>query len=276
MAAPKNMFADLIPQAQADGGMSQEERINLQASGAPILRADRDPFRFIKDPVARDKARASSMNNASKSQIKAQPDIDKLDKQIADADDFATRNERLRPDGSLLNRAKNWLTNWGGDSDLTRMNQLQANAARQQRQAGEGATSDYEGKLYFSMVGGADKPYGANVGFANGQKVWGQVQKSKFAFRDAFVATNGTLLGADQMWNQYRRENPIFVAGKVDKWGNPVVNRNVRNWNDWLATKANNYMATRNRPKAAPAAARPAAPRSGGNPVYDINGNRIR
>lgn len=258
--------------AANDGGMSQDERIQLQASGAPILRADRDPYRFIKDQKTRDKTRSSMTNNAAKELSKSSMALSKLDKSDQDLADFEVRNERLKPSGTVAGKVYNWFAGWGGNSDVSRMNAISQDQARQQRQPGEGAASDFEGRIYQKVVGGPDKPYGANVGYVRAQKAWNEVQRARQGFRESFVATNGTMLGADAMWQQYRRENPIFQAGKVDAYGNPVLNPARKNWSSWMSGKANNYL---NRGKTPQAPARPQG-KSGGVPVYDINGKRVQ
>src|SRR3546814_7673693 len=78
------------------------------------------------------------------------------------------------------------------------------------RQPGEGAVSDFEGKLFAKMAGGYNRPYGTNVAFAQAGKSLAQRQIDMQQFREAYLQANGTLVGADTEWSKYRDANPIL------------------------------------------------------------------
>src|SRR3546814_6815921 len=78
------------------------------------------------------------------------------------------------------------------------MEQLSLGMARGMRQPGEGAVSDFEGKLFAKMAGGYNRPYGTNVAFAQAGKSLAQRQIDMQQFREAYLQANGTLVGRSE------------------------------------------------------------------------------
>src|SRR3546814_16910045 len=84
----------------------------------------------------------------------------------------STRTDTLFPYTTLFRSFKDAL----GNDELSRMEQLSLGMARGMRQPGEGAVSDFEGKLFAKMAGGYNRPYGTNVAFAQAGKSLAQRQ----------------------------------------------------------------------------------------------------
>src|SRR3546814_12038389 len=93
------------------------------------------------------------------------------------------------------------------------------------RQPGEGAVSDFEGKLFAKMAGGYNRPYGTNVAFAQAGKSLAQRQIAMQQFREAYLQANGTLVGADTEWSKYRDANPILHKDGTQ--------RQAQHWSEW-------------------------------------------
>src|SRR3546814_3659434 len=85
---------------------------------------------------------------------------------LAALSEFEDLNDAVRPTGGVVNKVSNWFKDALGNDELSRMEQLSLGMARGMRQPGEGAVSDFEGKLFAKMAGGYNRPYGTNVAFA--------------------------------------------------------------------------------------------------------------
>src|SRR3546814_20629621 len=85
---------------------------------------------------------------------------------LAALSEFEDLNDAVRPTGGVVNKVSNWFKDALGNDELSRMEQLSLGMARGMRQPGEGAVSDFEGKLFAKMAGGYNPPYGTNVASA--------------------------------------------------------------------------------------------------------------
>jgi hypothetical protein len=246
-------------QAELEGYRKQElaapktyddpARIALRQRGIPRLPAVQDPYLPINDPKQRDMARRSAVADGNKVFLKTAPDIDKARKNLLDISEFESLNESIRPTGSFLDSAYQTARGWLGDGDRTRMDQLSTNMARQQRQPGEGAVSDFEGKMFQRMVGNKGQPGSSNSQFAAASRIVSQRAIDHRRFQENFLATNSTLIGAEDTWQKYLTANPMFTRdGKLQP---------VKPFSEWLAGgfKRNQKLpnpppGTRNKPTA--------------------------
>jgi hypothetical protein len=225
--------------------------VGRRTRGEPVLHPADDPFRHLADPKRRDITRGSMLASGGKFLEKQQPNINTARDTLSSLDEFDAINERLRPSGGIVNRAGNWVQEKLGSNDHERMTQIGNNFARNMRQAGEGAVSDYEGRLFQQMVGGYDKTYATNRQFSVATRNLAKRRIEMHQFQEAYLRSNGTLVGWDSMWSAYRDRNPI-----VDKKGRAL---NPPSWQQFFANEARNIAAGRDgmgRPKAPPSAAR--------------------
>src|SRR3546814_3025858 len=100
------------------------------------------------------------MAKRAKTLDKSQPEVDKARNTLAALSEFEDLNDAVRPTGGVVNKVSNWFKDALGNDELYRMEQLSLGMARGMRQPGEGAVSDFEGKLFAKMAGGYNRPYG--------------------------------------------------------------------------------------------------------------------
>src|SRR3546814_12550811 len=116
------------------------------------------------------------MANSAKTLDKSQPEVDKARNTLAALSEFEDLNDAVRPTGGVVNKVSNWFKDALGNDELSRMEQLSLGMARGMRQPGEGAVSDFEGKLFAKMAGGYHRPYGTTFSFAHAGKYLSQRQ----------------------------------------------------------------------------------------------------
>src|SRR3546814_9562639 len=117
---------------------------------------------------------------------------------LAALSEFEDLNDAVRPTGGVVNKVSNWFKDALGNDELSRMEQLSLGMARGMRQPGEGAVSDFEGKLFAKMAGGYNRPYGTNVAFAQAGKSLAQRQIDMQQFREAYLQANGNSVGSTE------------------------------------------------------------------------------
>lgn len=133
------------------------------------------------------------------------------------------------------------------DPEVRRMEALSASAARAQRQPGEGTISDFDAKMFLSMVPGVAQPTETNrmnilAGRAAAENA---LQRRQMA--DWYHSTYGTTEGFEEAWNRYRDENPIFDPAS-ERSGRPMLNAKRQNWREY-------YGAVRGAADATPSSA---------------------
>src|SRR3546814_16167510 len=101
------------------------------------------------------------------------------------------------------------------------MEQLSLGMARGMRQPGEGAVSDFEGKIFAKMAGGYNRPYGTNVAFAQAGKSLAQRQFEMPQSREAYPQANETLVGTDTVWSKYGDANHIHTKAGTPPTSQP-------------------------------------------------------
>lgn len=102
------------------------------------------------------------------------------------------------------------------------------------RQGLPGAASDRDVAMFRSATPSMDKPREANLAAIAAGRAFAARQGDFAAFLEQYAIDNGTLLGAQELWNRYSAENPIFSeAGGPG--GMPAVNRNARPWRSYFS-----------------------------------------
>ncbi len=237
--------------AQADTGvMSPQARIELQASGIPVLRQEADPFSRMTDPKQREMARRTAFTSGDKTLQADSDTVAASRSNLALAREFEELNSR-----GITGGLSGWLNSNlpsflqgagpGTQDEVQRMSMLTSKLAPQNRLAGTGAVSDFDAKQFLKMTGGLDKNPEVNARYIQAARMGDQAVIDRQAFREAFLSANGTLTGADRMWQEYASAEPIF-----DKKGNIRAGR--RSWSDYFASRAQAALQPK---KAAPAPA---------------------
>lgn len=213
--------------------MGDRARLELQSSGLPVLRTIADPFSRMRDPKQQGMARTQMMTAGQKQLTKEGEGLGSITEDIRNIDEFQALNKKFTT-GDWGTAIGNALPGFLGGNvvapDAKRMDQIALGLARGQRKAGEGTISDYDAKMFTRMVGGPNQAPQNNEAFANAYRAVKQAALDKQSFREAFLQANGTLIGADRMWQQYGNANRLF-----DKNGN-VQQR--KGWADYFGSRA--------------------------------------
>ena len=93
--------------------------------------------------------------------------------------------------------------------------------------------SNYEAKLYQDNAANiSNGTKTSNIDFANQVKAVNERGIQENLFNQNYLATHGTLKGADESWDRYTQENPILQDNKS---GTTTVNdNNITNWKPYL------------------------------------------
>lgn len=91
-----------------------------------------------------------------------------------------------------------------------------------------GAASDRDVAMFRSATVGVDKPYQTNLAIAKAGKAFAARQNDYVAFIEAYAKANGSLLGAQEIWNTYTNSYPLYSGQTKD--GIPVINTKLKPW----------------------------------------------
>lgn len=243
-------FDDLIPSGAAAGGrqgggvMDKASRLQLQSTGLPVLRPEADPFARMTDPKQREMAKRQMMAKGDADIAKDSDTVAGARTKLAQLGEFDELNSR-----GITGGFGGWLQSkmppFAQSADAQRMEQLSLGLARGNRIPGEGTISDFDAKQFLKMTGGLDKDDTTNVKFSSAAKMVERAKIDRQAFREAFLAANSTLVGADRMWTQYANAEPIFGADGAPRQGR-------KSWDSYFAGRANNALSGKpvDKPKA--------------------------
>ena len=145
------------------------------------------------------------------------------------------------PTGGLSDRIPGgqWVQSVSNDA----YNEMQAIAARltpSMREAGSGATSDFDAKMFQRGTVGVDKPKPVNDVIAQGLIKRAKLAQDYADFRSTYLEQNGTLTGANEHWNKYVKAHPIFDPAKPNA---PAINEARVEWRDYFGKPAENTQA---------------------------------
>ena len=195
-----------------------------------------------------DKVRASEFARGSK---EAEADADAA-KQAAEAAKEAARFQTLNAKtgtGGLSDRIPGGQFVQSFGDDYNEMQAITARLAPSMRQAGSGATSDFDAKMFQRGTVGVDKPKSVNDAIAIGLVTRAKNAQDYADFRSTYLEQNGTLSGASEHWNKYIAANPIFDPKSP---ASPVINENRVQWRDYFG-KTTGQAAPTAAPKPSPA-----------------------
>ncbi len=128
---------------------------------------------------------------------------------IQDMDRFMTLNQR-QPSGQLLGLPV--VRDIAGvfNDDIGEMNAINNRLTPSQRESGSGAMSDRDVDMYRRSVVGVGQTGPANQRIAALAKAGAVRQRDYAAFMDYFSRVNGTLNGAQELWDAYRDAEPVY------------------------------------------------------------------
>lgn len=145
---------------------------------------------------------------------KEQGTVDVAHRGLTALDEFDAINDRLRPRGGVINSVANSVRRYFGNADLDRLDQLSKGFARQQGAQEKGSISNYEGRMFEGMVGGANRPYAANQAFSTAAHRQSQEIIDRHQFRDEYVKAHGSLVGSDAAYATRKRQAPPSTRKK--------------------------------------------------------------
>lgn len=221
----------LTPEIIAGRSASSPEarRAESEASGIPM--PERDIFRNLP-PKTREAARAKTIETATKvldNLEKAAPESN-LQKDISDTGRFLRLNEANEKSTGPFMGILPSVTEAAKEMDA-----IGASMARKMREPGEGATSDYDAKMFQRMTLSTSNPYAVNRNIGSAIIAQRNSEISRREFMREYLSQNGTLDGAQKYWNQYLKSNPIFAPDqeKADV-RNIRLNDKRQDWRDFF------------------------------------------
>lgn len=101
-----------------------------------------------------------------------------------------------------------------GNSDVGRMQAITDQITPAMRNGLPGAASDRDVSMFRGATVGVEKPYETNRAIAIAQKALARRSADYIAFMEAYARKKGGLLGAQELWDAYKDDNPLFKEGK--------------------------------------------------------------
>lgn len=194
------------------------------AGGAPIA-GPRQVIPGIVSPKIQDEARAQEYKDAQKRLNELRDALQTGSRTLTDLEKFGQLNQANRTGGfdDLLGISKfNPIT-----ADAAReMEAITARLTPTQRPPGSGATSDYEMRQYRLGIPSIDNPGPANKAIREQFKSNLDLGRQELAFKEAWLAQNGTLNGADEAWSK-KVEEARSGGDKPKTSGKTVVRTGV-------------------------------------------------
>jgi len=119
------------------------------------------------------------------------------------------------------------------DPEIRELDAIQAEVARSKRQPGEGAISDFDAQQFLNMTYGKDKPTATNRALIQAQRIADDAAIQRRGFMEWHYNTFGSTVGAEEAWDRYAQDNPIF-APETEARGAPVFNARRQNWREYF------------------------------------------
>jgi len=102
-------------------------------------------------------------------------------------------------------------------SDAARFDSIAKNQARNAYVKGEGALSDTERKMFEKSSISLSNPTATNQQIINVTKEVGKRAVDHNEYLERYFSANKTLMGAEESWNRYLNNNPLFAPGSTEK-----------------------------------------------------------
>ena len=119
------------------------------------------------------------------------------------------------------------------DPEIRELDAIQSKVARQNRTPGEGAISDFDAQQFLAMTYGKDKPTETNRALIQAQRVANDAALQRRQFMEWHYGTYGSVNGAEEAWDRYSQDNPIFDP-KSEATGAPALNSGRRDWRTYF------------------------------------------
>ena len=119
------------------------------------------------------------------------------------------------------------------DPEIREMDAIQSKAARQNRTPGDGAISDFDAQQFLAMTYGKDKPTETNRALIQALRVANDAAIQRRQFMQRHYGTYGTVNGAEEAWDRYAQDNPIFDPSS-EATGKPALNGKRRDWRTYF------------------------------------------
>ena len=125
------------------------------------------------------------------------------------AQQFVALNQKVDT-GGIVDKTPGgpWIKSFG--DDYATMQSISAEIVPKMRPTGSGTSSDLDIKMFSRATIGVDKPKQTNENIAAALTQRAKNSRDYADFRSTYLEQNGTLQGADQHWNKYLADNPIF------------------------------------------------------------------
>lgn len=222
-------------QAESERGGVMAQRAQGAALGIPPPRTD-----FIRTLPQKEQAKARIKLIADQTKL-----LDKEEKELT-----STENDirELQEFMELNRRSTNLQSGPGGgrlpavSADAQRMDSISASQSRKMRQPGEGATSDFDAKMFMKGTVSREKGLAANEAIASGAILAKKNQQDYLDFKRAYLEQNQTLEGARDYWKAYLNANKIFdprsvtIApnGEITDTSGARINAGRKPWREWF------------------------------------------
>lgn len=115
------------------------------------------------------------------------------------------------------------------DPEIRELDAIQSSVARQNRQPGEGAISDFDAQQFLAMSYGKDKPTATNKALIQARREANDAIIQRRQFGEWYQGRFGTLSGFEEAWDRYVQDNPIF-----DPNGEGRLNAGRQQWRQYF------------------------------------------
>lgn len=218
---------------------AEDQLAEAAASGIPA--PERDILRNL--PVKkRDEMRAKMIADGTKllDKIETESPTSGLQDDIRKTQRFLELNyDNQNTTGPFAGKVA-WMSDAGRE-----MNAIGAEMSRKMRQPGEGATSDYDAKMFGKMTLSTDNDYKVNRNLGLAVIARKKLEMEERDFKREYLSQWGRLDGAQRHWQKYIDDNPVFAKGQIDDKGNLKVkidnvrlNDKRKEWRDYFRDNA--------------------------------------
>lgn len=189
------------------------------------------PTRFMTDPKAKDRfynTSASSWTNRAEENADA---VRNAQEQVRIADEFMANNQNLGTGGAFRWLPGSQTLYTALDSDAANMDRINAQLTPTMRTPGSGVTTDFDARMFQKSTLGLSNPREVNEAIAAGIKGKAQTIQDRATFEEWYYNNAGHLNGAEQAWQSYLDDNPIFDPQSPET---PRLNQNRQDWRSYF------------------------------------------
>lgn len=122
------------------------------------------------------------------------------------------------------------------DPEIREMDAIQSKQARKNKVPGEGAISDFDAREFLKMTYGKDKPTATNRALIQAQRIANDRAIQRRQFMEWHYNTMGTTSGAEEAWDRYAQDNPIFDPS-TEAQGSPILNGRAQAWRSYFGVE---------------------------------------